>query len=154
MAEELFSPSWYRVAGLKPRLRTHANILRHVYRGQPWYVLQDLSNERFHRFSPSTYSVLGLLDGRRTVQEVWDTANTRLGDEAPTQEEMILLLSQLHQADVLQCDISPDTTELFRRYEQQRRRVRLGWAKSFLAWKFPLVDPERFLTRLLPVVRP
>jgi putative peptide zinc metalloprotease protein len=48
----LFSASWYRVAGLVPRLRTHAQIHRHEYRGQLWYVLQDRSSDRFHRFSP------------------------------------------------------------------------------------------------------
>ncbi len=154
MAEELFSPSWYRVAALKPRLRAHANIIRQIYRGEAWYVLQDLSNERFHRFSPSTYSVLGLLDGRRTIQEVWELACSRLGDDAPTQDEMIRLLSQLHQADVLQCDVPPDTSELFRRYQQRQRRALMSKAFSFLAWKFPLFDPEKFLTRWLPLVRP
>ena len=28
MSDTLFSPSWYRVAGLKPRIRAHARILR------------------------------------------------------------------------------------------------------------------------------
>jgi hypothetical protein len=42
MVKSLFSPSWYRVAGLKPRLRRHAHIHRHHYRGELWYVLQDL----------------------------------------------------------------------------------------------------------------
>ena len=86
MAEELFSPSWYRVASLKPQLRAHANIIRQVYRGEAWYVLQDLSTERFHRFSLSTYSILGLFNGHRTVNEIWDLATSRLGDDAPTQE--------------------------------------------------------------------
>lgn len=154
MAEELFSPSWYRVAALKPRLRAHANIIRQVYRGDAWYVLQDLSTERFHRFSPSTYNILGLLDGNRTVHDIWDLATSRLGDEAPTQEEMIRLLSQLHQADVLQCDVSPDTNELFQRYEQRQRRALMSKTFSLLSWKFPLFDPERFLIRFLPFVKP
>jgi len=32
----LFSTSWYRVAGVRPRLRNHAQIHRHVYRGGVW----------------------------------------------------------------------------------------------------------------------
>lgn len=152
--EQLFSPSWYRVAALRPRLRTNATILRQVYRGEPWYVLQDLSNAKFLRFSPTSYQVLGLLDGQRTVQEIWDLAAARLGDDAPTQDEMIRLLSQLHQADVLQCDVPPDTDELFRRYQERQRKATMSKAFSLLAWKFPLFDPERFLARLLPLVRP
>ena len=66
MTGSLFSPSWYRVAGLTPRIRSHARIHRHRYRGQTWYVLQDRATERFHRFSPAGYSLIGLMDGRRT----------------------------------------------------------------------------------------
>ena len=41
MAAALFSPSWYRVAKLRPRLRSHVEIHRHSYRDQVWHVLQD-----------------------------------------------------------------------------------------------------------------
>lgn len=116
MTGSLFSPSWYRVAGLTPRIRSHAQIHRHQYRGQTWYVLQDLSSERFQRVSPAGYLIIGLMNGQRTVQEIWAVANTRLGDDAPTQDEMIQLLSKLHAADVLQCDVPPDTEELLQRY--------------------------------------
>ena len=154
MAESLFSPSWYRVAGLKPKLRRHAHIHRHLYRGQTWYVLQDLSSERFHRFSPSAYLVIGLMDGRRTVQQIWDTALSRLGDDAVSQDEVIQLLSQLHSADVLQCDVPPDTAEMFRRHERQTRQVRTRKILSVFAWQIPLFDPERLLERFIPWVRP
>ncbi len=154
MTGSLFSPSWYRVAGLAPRLRSHAQIHRHRYRGQIWYVLQDLSSERFHRFSPSAYFVLGLMDGRRTVQEIWEAAGGRLGDDAPTQDEMIYLLSQLHAADVLQCAVPPDTAELLRRHDKQRRRKWQSTLFSLFAWRLPLFDPERTLNRFLPLVRP
>ena len=154
MAESLFSPSWYRVAGLKPKLRRHAHIHRHLYRGQTWYVLQDLSSERFHRFSPSAYLVIGLMDGRRTVQQIWDTALSRLGDDAVSQDEVIQLLSQLHSADVLQCDVPPDTAEMFRRHERQSRQVRTRKILSVFAWQIPLFDPERVLERFIPWVRP
>ena len=81
MSEAFFSPSWYRVATLTPRLRSHAQLHRHQYRGQIWYVLQDRSNERFHRFSPAAYAFIGLMDGQRTVQDIWELSSTKLGDE-------------------------------------------------------------------------
>jgi putative peptide zinc metalloprotease protein len=34
-----------------------------------------------------------------------------LGDDAPTQEEMIRLLGQLHASDLLVCNVSPDSPE-------------------------------------------
>ena len=154
MADSLFSPSWYRVANLKPRLRSHAHIHRQQYRGQTWYVLQDLSSERFHRFSTSAYLILGLMDAKRTVHEIWEAALAKLGDSAVSQDEVIQLLSQLHSADVLQCDVPPDTAELFRRADRQARSQLRRKLLSVFAWQIPMFDPERLLARLMPLVAP
>ena len=70
MADPLFSPSWYRVARLRPRLRGHTRIYRHVYRGEVWFVLQDHAKNRYYRFTPNVYQVLGKMDGRATIQDV------------------------------------------------------------------------------------
>lgn len=67
MAESFFSPSWYRVEGLQPRLRSHLRVHRHQYRGQTWYVLQDLATDQFHRFSPEAYGLIGLIDRKSVV---------------------------------------------------------------------------------------
>ena len=107
MAEPLFSTFWYRVAGLRPRLRGHARIHRHRYRGRVWFVLQDFSTGQFHRFEPAVYQVIGLMDGRRTVDEIWRATVDRLGDDAPTQDQLIRLLAQLHGADLLQSSAPP-----------------------------------------------
>src|SRR5678816_2381634 len=122
MAKSVFSASWYRVSSLKPRLRSHAQIHRHQYRGETWYVLQELAKERFFRFTPSAYFVVGLMDGKLTVGEIWTHACERLADDAPTQDEMIELLSQLYQADVLQSDVPPDAAELLNRHETQTKK--------------------------------
>jgi len=150
----LFSSSWYRVAGLQPRLRSHAYIHRHQYRGQTWYVLEDRAGQRYHRFSPQAYLLIGLMDGRRSVEELWETACERLGDDGPTQDDVIQLLSQLHGSDVLQCDVPPDAVELLERYERQQRRRWLTRLSSFFSWRMRLFDPERFLQATLPYVKP
>jgi putative peptide zinc metalloprotease protein len=154
MADDLFSASWYRVERLKPRLRGHIRLQRQQYRGQIWYVLHDLSTDRFHRFSPTAHVVIGLMDGQRTIHEVWEAANAQLGDDGPTQDEVIQLLSQLHAADVLVADILPNTAELARRAAQLARRKTIsGWFNLF-AFRIPLWDPDRFLSRLAPFVKP
>ncbi len=145
MSSELYSPSWYRVAGLKPRLKTHAEVHRHHYRGQLWYVLQDRASRRMYRFNPAAWQLIGLLDGERSVQEAWDLACHRLGDDAPTQDESIRLLGQLHGADLLQSDLPPDVDELLRRYGKQNKGK---WWRNFknpMSVKLPLADPDRLL---------
>ena len=152
MTTPLRSPVWYRVADLRPRLREHARIHRHQYRGQTWYVLQNRASGHFHRFSPETHRIVGLMDGRRTMQQLWEAAVEQLGDKAPTQDDLLRLLAQLHEAEVLQADATPDIDGTLAR----RRRQRRGWVQllHLLSWKIPLVDPDAWLRRLAPVVRP
>ncbi len=154
MTDPLLSSSWYRVAHLEPRIRSHVRFHRHHYRGQLWYVLQDHTSGRCHRLTPAAYHLAGLMNGERTTQQVWEAASARLGDDGPTQDETIRLLGLLHFADVLECDVSPDTVEMLRR---RQRRERSEWWQRLLnplALRFPLYDPDELLERWLPAVRP
>lgn len=153
MATALFSASWYRVAALKPRLRKHVEIHRHDYRSRIWFVLQDHASGRSHRLSPAAYHFIGLMNGERSVQKLWDLANEQLADRTPTQDETIRLLGQLHAADAMICDATPDSRELFRRHQRQERMKVKQKIWSPLAVRLPLWDPDNFLTRTLPYVR-
>jgi len=153
MSFDLLSPSWYRVAELRPRLRSHVRIHRHHYRGERWYVLEDRVSRRMHRFNPVAHYVIGLMDGRRSVQEIWDAALERFGDDAPTQDETIRLLGQLHAAEVLQSEVTPDVAELLRRARKGKPKTWLQNLRSPLAIRIPLLDPDRFLERWLPWYR-
>jgi len=153
MSESLFSSAWYRVAGLRPCLRSHAVIHRHLYRGQIWYVLQDRSSGRFHRFSPGANLVIGLMDGTRTLDVIWEEACSRLGDDAPTQDEVIGILGALHRADVLRTDAQPDMRELHERHAEQKRMKFRQYIANPLSLRLPLFDPDRLLNWLNPAGR-
>lgn len=154
MATSLFSPSWYRVRQLRPRLRGHVEIHRHDYRHRVWFVLQDHAAGRSHRLSPAAYRLVGLRDGKRTLQQLWDIANEQLAGRAPTQDETIRLLGQLHAADALIRDVPPDSRELFRRYQRQERQKVKQKIWLPLAVRIPLWDPDAFLTATMPFARP
>src|SRR4051812_46656260 len=103
----MLASSWYRVASLRPQLRSHARLHRHRYRGEVWYPLQDPISHRVHRFTPAARVFLAAMDGQRSVGQLWELAQRQLGEEAPTQDEVIQLLGQLHAADLLRSDVSP-----------------------------------------------
>jgi putative peptide zinc metalloprotease protein len=154
MTEAFLSALWYRVASLRPQLRAHAQIHRHRYRGQAWYVLQDHASGRMHRFTPAAYMVIARMDGRRTIDAIWTEVAAELDEDAPTQDEVVQLLAQLHAADVVQCDTSPNAADLFERY---RTQMKSGWKRNLfnpLSIKIPLWNSDAFLARTLPWVRP
>ncbi len=147
-----FSESWYRVKDLKPRVRAGAQISRQFYRGDRWYVVRDPAGNQFHRLSDAAYRFVGLLDGYRTVGEAWEVVGGTLEDDAPTQPEVIQILSQLYAANLVETDISPDATVLLRRHKVQQKRQMQGRMMNLLFPRIPLWDPDRFLCRWLPVV--
>lgn len=143
----LESSLWYRVAELRPRLVARARLHRHLYRGRVWYLLQDPATGRVHRFTPAARLVLAAMDGQRTVRELWTIATDKLQDEAPTQDDLIQLLGQLHGADLLATDVPPDALELFDRGQREARaKRRRSWVNP-MAVRIPLWDPGRFLDR-------
>ena len=150
--DSLFSSRWYRVAGLHPRLRTHVRVSRHIYRGQVWYLLQDTSSGRHHRVDESAFHCIGRMDGQRTVDEIWHSLLSSLGEKAPTQDDAIEILCQLSDSGLLQCEITPDVAELFRRSLERGRKKRMSMLNP-LSFKVPLFDPEALLDRLAPLAR-
>ncbi|MGI9321895.1 MAG: HlyD family efflux transporter periplasmic adaptor subunit [Thiogranum sp.] len=148
------SPHWYRVAGLRPRLVPHADLQRHTLRGQVWHVLLNRVSGRSYRFSGNAHHFIALMDGQRTVEDLWQANGDSLGDEGLTQEEAVGLLRRLYSADLLQTDTSTDAAEIFDRQQRQAHAKWIGRIKNPLAVKVPLFDPDRTLERLLPIFRP
>ena len=152
-SERFLSPSWYRVATLKPRLRENLTVRMHRYRGQLWYVIGDGVRNRVHRLSPAAYVLVASMDGTRTLDSLWTDAAVTLGEQAPSQEQVIELLGQLHGNDLIAGDVPPDVRDLFDRQNKINRNKALQWVMNPLALRFPLIDPDRFLTWSLPAVR-
>ncbi|MEQ8496903.1 MAG: peptidase M50 [Gammaproteobacteria bacterium] len=139
------SAQWYRVASLRPRVQARARLHRHRYRDALWYVLEDRATGQLHRFTPGARLLIAAMDGRRSMDDLWRLGQTQLGDDAPTQDELINLVAQLHMADVLATDIPPDTLESFERGATSARRKRRSAWMNPMAIRVPLWDPGAFL---------
>jgi putative peptide zinc metalloprotease protein len=145
-----FIESWYRVANLTPRLLAAVNVHRQHFRGVQWYVLQNPANNEYFRLSRGAYHFAAMLDGRRTVGRVWRTCMDAFGDAAPTQGEVVDLLTRLYAANLLQGDVAPDAEALFQRRRKRAWREMTGFLRNFLFIRIPLWDPDRFLERWAP----
>ncbi|MCC6239223.1 MAG: PqqD family peptide modification chaperone [Phycisphaerales bacterium] len=147
-----FSESWYRIADLKVRLRPAAQITRQFYRGERWYVVRDPAGNQYHRLSDSAYHFVALLDGQRTIAQAWEQVGGQYADAAPTQPEVIQLISQLWAANLVEANITPDAQVLLRRHKQLVKQQWQQRMMSALFPRFPLWDPDQFLQRWMPVV--
>src|SRR3974390_1093280 len=108
----IHSTLWHRVEKLQPRLRESIIIERHVIRDEVWYVVRDRFSTRVHRFSPAVYAVLMRMDGTRSFEHIWREAVEQFGEDAPSQDQILQVASQLYAAHLLQSDVPVDEHEL------------------------------------------
>jgi putative peptide zinc metalloprotease protein len=143
----VFSSLWYRVGALTPSLADSVRIERQPCRGEVWHLLIDARSGRSLRLNRPAYAIAGRLTGAHSVQEIWDAACQELGDAAPTQDECIGILAQLHGRGLLRCERTADFDATYRHYREQSAQ-RTAPARSLLAYRIALGDPTRLLTAL------
>lgn len=140
----LLSPDWYRIAHMRPRLRSGVRVSRQTVRGEAWYVLSDPVSGRHHRFNDIAYGLIGACNGGASIDEIWSARVTAQGDDAASQAEAIRVFAQAFAANLFVGDIAPDALAIVRAQQRSqglRRRAQL----NPLALRVPLWDPDRFL---------
>ena len=147
-----FSESWYRVVNLRPRLRPTAQISRQFYRGERWYVVRDPAGNQFHRLSDPAYRFVGLLDGSRSVGEAWELVGGQLADDAPTQPEVLQMLSQLYAANLIETDVTPDSAVVLKRQKMNNQRKMQQRLMNLLFPRIPIWDPDVFIKTWRPAI--
>ncbi len=152
MSEPLFSASWYRVADLRPRLALQLAVVRQPVRDQVWHVLSESASGRQLRLNPSAWEFAGRLDGTHTVEGLWQLLLARMGNSAPSQDDILRLLTQLYRAGMVQFDAAPHLSMLFAQREQDRRSSARAWINP-VALRMRLLDPTRLLDRMAPLGR-
>ena len=148
------NPNWSRVSRLRPQLREHVNMYPQVFRGERWYVLWDQSSHRHLRFSSAAYAFIGRLNGKLTVEEAWYKSIAGLKKVALSQDEVLLILTQLFAVDILKSDLPIEATHFFERFQRDKHIKRRNAFMNPLAIRVPLIDPNKFLNRYMPWLRP
>lgn len=148
---DLFSPEWYRIASMRPLLRRQVQVTRQQFRGETWMVLRDPGSNRLFRLTLPAWEIISRFDGERDLDSLWKQMCEALGDEVPTQGEVLRLVTQLAGSDLLVADLPPDLAELGERSRDVAFKRVVGYFKSPLSLRFPLFDPDRLVAATLPL---
>lgn len=146
-----FSESWHRVANLRAQLRPQVRVRRQFFRGERWYLLHDPYNNQFFRLRPAAYAFLLRLGPNSTVGQAWETVLKERPEDAPGQQDVVGLLSQLYASNLLTAEVPADTAALFQRYKKRVRREATAKILGAMFARFPLFDPDDFLEWVKPV---
>ncbi|RZL31730.1 MAG: RIP metalloprotease, partial [Rubrivivax sp.] len=157
--QALLSEHWHALRHLRPRLRDGVEPLHRRLRGRSWVLLSDPVSQRFHRMTPEVWRVLSLCDGRRTLDQVWDTAcaaaseGNEDGAASISQHELVQLVSSLHSNDLLQTQVSPDAGEVFERFQRQRKaKFKQNWL-NLMSLRLPLFHPDAWFDKQTVMAR-
>ncbi len=140
----LLSPDWYRLAHLKPRLRSGVRVSRHQLRGETWFMLTDPVSGLHHRFNDLAYALIGACDGQTSIDAIWAWRVSAQGDTAPTQADAIRVFAQAFAANLFAGDVTPDVAAISRSYSRTRGKQQRSRLNP-LSFRVPLWDPDRFL---------
>lgn len=147
--QPMFSDSWYRVSSLKPRLAQQLKTVRHLVRDQIWHVLIEAESGRQVRLNPVAWEFCGRCDGTHTVAELWELLLERLGEDAPTQDDVLRMLAQLYRHGMMQFDAAPHLSMLFAQRDKVGKKASKRWVNPMLL-RMKLFDPTRLLDRIEP----
>ncbi len=117
-------------------------------------MLHDTSSGHNIRVNESARAFIVRLNGDRSVDEIRQIVDTELGEQAPSQAEIVKILTLLFAVDLLSSGLPVDVKEFFDRYRTARNQRRRRAAMNPLAIRFPLFDPDQLLNRLMFLLRP
>lgn len=148
-----FSDAWYRVSAVRVKLRSSVTAHRQHFRGQPWVILRDRFNSEWFRVTLDAYAFLCRLGEGRTVDQAWNASLSANPDRALTQEEVVQLLGQLNLSNLLHYDHGDAAATQFERLQKRKSRETQQLFMGIMSIKVPLLDPDRWLERMLPFIR-
>ncbi|MBV5341895.1 MAG: biotin/lipoyl-binding protein [Deltaproteobacteria bacterium] len=150
MKGSLFSESWYKVANIKVSLLDAVDVQKQFYRGELWYVLKDRFNNSHFKVTAEAYRFIVMLETDKTINEVWEECIAEYDDSAPTQDEVISLLSQLHINNLLNYKNQPNNEFIYERQSEKRKKELKNKIISLMSIKIPLWNPDKFLNIVAP----
>src|SRR5438094_196924 len=135
------------------RLRGDLGINAQKYEGRTYYVIKDPVSLRYYRFKEQEHFLIGLMDGKHTLDESQKEFEKRFRPERLTLEDLEHFGQQLLTAGLAQNESPQAGKQLFDRRKKRRRTEILQAFTNILYIKIPIFDPEKLLTRMLPYFR-
>jgi len=134
-------------------LRDDLEVSRHLFRGEPSYIVRDPMTFQNRRLEPADYEVLVSLEPSRPLSAVFQGLVERRRVTPEQEEEFYRFVLSLHQLGFLHLPIA-DGRILFQRQQIRQRARRREKLLGFLFLRVPLWNPDAFLERTVRLVRP
>jgi putative peptide zinc metalloprotease protein len=142
-----------RLRNVQIATRQELEISRHIFRGQPSYVVHDPVTFQSHELSVGDYQVFVELDGERSLSTVFEGLVARRVLESSREEDFYAFVVHLNQLGLLNLPVSDGKT-LYNRFARRRAARLRSRIIGILFLQVPLCNPDAFLSRTVGLVAP
>lgn len=138
------------LAGL--RRRGDLLVERQVHQGLPVWMVKDPLARNYYRLGEQEYTVWQCLDGRATLESIVQKYRRRFPEDDVSSEDIGEFVKGLVAGGLVTSASSWQGHRLARAAAKKRQAARLSGVGSILSIRLPLLDPDRLLSALRPLV--
>lgn len=124
-----------------------------VWQENEFWIVKDPLTLSYYRLRPEQYTLLGLLDGKRSLEELRDEFLRRFPGQRLRTRDLQRLVVDLHQKGLVVSNETGQAEPLAERERERRRKAFWQATRSLLYIKLPGWDPESVLRGGYPWVR-
>jgi putative peptide zinc metalloprotease protein len=129
-------------------MRRDLIVKRQRWQGREYWTIKDPLTLTYYRFEEEEFTVLSLLDGQTSSEQIQGEFERRFPPQRLTARQLQHLLTQLHRSNLLVADAAGQGEQLLARDRTKRHRQRLAALGNFLAIRVRGFDPDPLLTAL------
>ena len=132
------------------RMRPDLSMRYHKYQGKPYWVVKEPIGLKYFRFQEEEFSILQMLDGTVSMQDIKDTFEKDFAPQKITLGDLQHFIGMLHRSGLLITGAEGQGRQLKKRRDETKRKELLGKFSNVLAIRFKGIDPEKMLNFLAP----
>lgn len=127
-------------------IRADIEVHRHVFRGEPSYVIRDPVTLAVHRVTPDDYQIVAALTNERPLADIFADLVEQGCIAGEDEEPFYRFVLSLHSLGFLSLPV-PDDRSLYERRLKKRQSQRKAKLMGFLFMQIPVWNPDAFLAR-------
>ena len=113
--------------------------------GELWYMVEDEIAGKFFQIGLPQYTLLSLLDGKRTVNDALMKTATLLRQSALDEQEAANLCKWTIESGLVETELSSSSSRRAKAAEKELMRKTISWLNP-ISLKFPIFNPDNIVT--------
>ena len=130
---------------LRLHCRHDLHSQRQSYQGRDYWVVKDPISLKYYRFEEEEFSLLEMLDGRSSPDQIKRRFDYRFAPQKITMQELFQFIGMLYRSSLLVSDAPGQGIELQRRGEKNRKAEFRQSLTNILSIRYKGFDPDKML---------